>query len=153
MKELLLTQGKVVLVDDEDYELVSQYKWFAQFDGYNWYAVRQAPRKNGKQIPIRMHNAIMKPLIGYEIDHINHNGLDNRRENLKLCSHAENCRNWAVSRGISTYIGVSWCNTNKKWKARINVDGKRVSLGYHSSEEEAINTINMYKEGLLSTSK
>lgn len=155
MKEVPLTQGKVALVDDEDYELVSQYKWCAQFDGYNWYAVRQDSRKknNGKQKPIRMHSFLLQPPKGLEIDHINHDGLDNRRSNLHVCSHGENLRNWSKVRGISKHTGVSWCNTHKKWKARTNIDGKRTSLGYHSSEEEAIYAINKYKEGLLLTSK
>jgi hypothetical protein len=147
MRQVLLTQGKVALVDDEDFETVSQYRWFAQFDRYNWYAVRQAPRKNGKQKPIRMHNFLLQPKEGFEVDHINHDGLDNRRENLLVCSHAENLRNWSKARGVSKYIGVSWCNTHKKWKARINVDGKRISLGYFSSEKEAISAIEKFKEG------
>lgn len=97
MKAVTLTQGKVALVSDEDYERVSQFKWCASNEsrGCKWYAVR-FEYKNGVKIKIRMHRFILglspKPDDGMVVDHINHESLDNRRENLEVITQAENMR-------------------------------------------------------------
>lgn len=152
MNIIALTQNQIALVDDEDFELVNQYSWFAQWDGFNFYAVTNTSRRldpDGKQHPLRMHNLILEPNPSQEVDHKNGNGLDNRRSNLRVCTHAENSRNIHNIRGKSKYDGVSWHSASSKWRARINVSGKRVSLGYFLAEEDAAAAIRKYKGGLL----
>lgn len=95
--EVPLTQGLVAKVSPEDLERVSQFKWYASFEsrGTKFYAIRRI-RVNGKQVKIRMHRFIMGLGTGFEdervVDHINHDSLDNRRENLEIISQDENMR-------------------------------------------------------------
>lgn len=99
MKTISLTQGKAAIVDDEDYDWLNQVKWYTKVtsDGYKIYAAR-FKRIDGRPTTIYMHRAIMggnldEPEIpqGYEVDHDNDDGLDNRRENLKIVTKSENC--------------------------------------------------------------
>ena len=80
----------------------------------------------------------MNPPKGMVIDHINHNGLDNRRENLRICTNAENQRNRGKQKNnTSGYKGVDWRKDHKKWRARINKDNKTIHIGYYNIIEEA----------------
>lgn len=92
VKEIPLSQGKVALVDDEDFELVYQYKWSVSGRGGIYYA-RCNINRNGKDTTQSMHRFLLCPPPDKEIDHMNHNGLDNRRCNIKICTHAENMAN------------------------------------------------------------
>lgn len=85
-----------------------------------------------------MHRLILPPPAGMQVDHINGNKLDNRRENLRLASNAENCRA-ARERKVYTnpYRGVSWKAANRKWQAAVCSDGKRKYLGLFDTPEEA----------------
>ena len=78
MKEILLTQGKVALVDDEDFEKLNRYKWYAMQTKQNWYSVRNI-RINNKQTLVCMHREIINAPINKQVDHINGNGLDNQK--------------------------------------------------------------------------
>lgn len=136
MKEIPLTREKIALVDDSDFARVICYKWYAYPEqGGHWYAVRDM-RNNGKRQFVSMHRFILAPPPGVVVDHINMDGLDNRRENLRLCSHAENMRNHKkMLNTISRFKGVTWeCN---KWRVRINSNGKLLHLGLYESEEDA----------------
>lgn len=100
MKKVRLTRNKYAIVDDRDFEFVSQYKWYAQPGANTYYAVRQGKRdKNGKRLNYYMHRELlnMKPYkldkTRTEVDHINKNGLDNRRTNIKPCTKSENAKN------------------------------------------------------------
>ena len=93
MKEIKLTQNKIALVDDEDYELASSKKWYAAKDHNTYYALSKESIGNGKVKTLRLHRFLLDAKIGQEIDHENGNGLDNRRENLRFCTHAENIKN------------------------------------------------------------
>lgn len=97
MREIPLTQGKVALIDDEDYEELSQYKWTAHHRAKNtWYAVRYVGKRvDGKRVGvhIQMHRVITNCPDGLVVDHINHNGLDNRKENLRTVTAAVNAGN------------------------------------------------------------
>jgi hypothetical protein len=147
MKEIKLSQGKVALVDDEDYDYLNQWKWYANRDGYNYYAVRVAIT-NGCRQRIWMHRVIMKTPDDMVCDHIYHNGLDNRKFieingvtkcNLRNCTQASNCKN-RTSHGRSKYLGVSSSDSekrNKKYLANISIKGKRVYLGRYYTEELA----------------
>ena len=128
-----LTQGKFAIVDAEDYDRINQYQWYACKCKSTFYACRT---EGGKTI--RMHREIMRAPKGLICDHINHNGLDNHRSNLRLCTHAQNCYNQqASSSGTSIYKGVSWHKCRRKWSARIRCDRKFYNLGDYENEVEA----------------
>jgi hypothetical protein len=128
-----LTQGKTSSVDKKDFEYLSQWKWYAVFDGYNWYAGRSV-----KGRILKMHTVIMKPAKGMEIDHANRNGLDNRRINLRISTHQQNSMNRKTRRdNTSGFKGVNWDIIHKYWVARIQTKGVRIVLGQFHSKEEA----------------
>jgi len=139
MKEIPLTQGQVALVDDEDYEELNNHKWLAGwYAGTNSYrAQRSSSRKKSKRTVISMSRAIMNAQSGQEVDHRNHNTLDNRRENLRICTHSENQRNKSPQKHGSNYKGVTWCKAAYKWRAQIRLDSRLHFLGYFSDEIEA----------------
>ena len=133
-KEIILTQGKVAIVDDDDFEWLSKFKWH-----FKRYAAR-TNRENGKQINILMHREILNPPENYEIDHINGDKLDNRKTNLRICSHSQNEQNCPVRKNNrSGFKGVTWHKKAKKWGARICINGKKRRFGLHNSPEEAAN--------------
>lgn len=127
MKTIPLTQGKVAMVDDEDYPVVSRFAW--QYAG-NGYAI------TGSLGPkIYLHRLVYGRKNGKtEIDHINGDRLDNRKQNLRLATRAENSYNLPKRAAVSSrYKGVSWCKSRKKWKATI----QRTALGRFITEEDA----------------
>lgn len=144
MKKIKLTQGKYALIDEEDFDLISQYKWYAKKIGNTFYAARaitvqgQNKHKNikRKQKTIIMHREIMKNKLkqNQEIDHINGNGLDNRKCNLRLCNRSENMMNQRIKKGTSQYKGVRW---DKKWRAQITYNKKQKHLGFFNNEIDA----------------
>lgn len=127
------------MVSDEDFDRVSKWKWSA-FKGRNvFYAAR---RSAGKMI--RLHQEIMGDVGGKDIDHVDGNGLNNTRENLRACTHQENMWNVRKRRpGDSRYKGVSWSKPSLAWVTYIRVDGKRRNLGYFDSEEAAAMAYNV----------
>jgi hypothetical protein len=142
VKEISLTQGQVALVDDEDFERVNQYKWNANYHKLQkqHYAERgiHICRINGKTKTktIRMHRFIMDAPKGKSVDHINHNTLDNRKENLRIVSHRENHQN-RKNKGASKYPGVCFDKRRGTWYARIRI-GKRCNwLGSFDDEKDA----------------
>jgi hypothetical protein len=143
MIEVPLTQGKVALIDDVDYELISQHNWCANKDHhYNrWYAVSSTSRKddpNNKQHQIKMHRLIMSATSTQQVDHVNGDGLDNRRENIRCCTKQENHFNRNKHKsGYSIYKGISYNKKVNKWMARIRIDKKLLHLGYFLDEIEA----------------
>ena len=136
MKTIELTQGKVALVDDEDYEHLNQWKWYAHSSGNTFYAIRNITVGKGKQATLYMHRVIMNTPDGMETDHINGDGLDNRKSNLRVCTVSQNCAN-RRARGTSKYLGVSWHSGNRYWQVRIRKDGFEHYLGNFVSEEDA----------------
>ena len=134
MKEIQLTQGKVVLVDDEDFDWLSKSNWHYS----KGYAVRTSTKESGKQRTILMHREIIKTPDGMETDHINGNGIDNRRENLRICTGSENRRNKKRNRkNISGYKGVCFYKRDKNWRVQIDVRKQHIFLGYFDTAEEA----------------
>jgi len=129
VKEIKLTQGQVTIVDDEDFEELNQYKWTAhnatkKDKSDYFYAIRCVNKKM-----IRMHRVLMNPPDDMQIDHINRNPLDNRKENLRICTHSVNQRNrydskvWFVhgvkydaspdaakELGVSPRTIIRWCD-------------------------------------------
>jgi len=140
MKQIQLTQGKVAIVDDEDYERLNKHKWYANKGHDTFYAVRNSPRLNGKQTHIFMHRVILGLELGdtRQVDHKNRNSLDNWRDNLRTCNGTQNKQNGNPYRnGSSAFKGVTWEMRERKWRARIKLNGKLKHLGYFDSEIEA----------------
>jgi hypothetical protein len=135
MKEIPLTRGKVAIVDDEDYDELAKHKWHAYFDGQYWYAVGYASGHRD----VRMHRALTNAPPGMEVDHINHDGLDNRKSNLRVCTNSQNQGNRAVPSYLksSKYKGVSWHKKARKWTAYIRQNYRWKYLGLFVSEEDA----------------
>jgi len=139
MAKIQLTQGKHALIDDEDYELVSQNKWYAAKKRYTFYALTHIITDGGKRTTSKMHRIIMGAKKGQQIDHINHNGLDNRRCNLRFCTSSQNQGNSRKQKNTSSkYKGVSWETGTKKWLACIHLNGGTTKrLGRFHNETEA----------------
>lgn len=140
MKEIPLTQGKVALVDDEDYEELSKYKWCAVRYWNNFYAKRYI-RKNGKRAMEYMHREIMEAVgRACEVDHIDGDGLNNQRANLRICTHNENTLNLQMNRrNTSGYKGVSFDRKRNRYQAYIRVRYRSYHIGrYKTSIEAAI---------------
>jgi len=139
-----LSQGQSAIMDDEDYDWLMGSKWYAhrkpRGDGY--YAARHTGSSRCKKI--FMHREIMKTPEGYETDHVNGDGLDNRRLNLRTCSKSQNQHNQSVKRkGTSSkYKGVSYYKANGKWGVNLALDGKSLFFGLHDTEEEAARVYN-----------
>jgi hypothetical protein len=133
-----LTQGKYAIVDVEDFERLSKYKWYAIKNKDKYYAGR-ASSQNGKKKIMFMHRYIMQPPEGRFIDHKNRNGLDNRRVNLRIVTTQEN--NWnneqGFNEGTSKYKGVCRHKEHNKWCARLPHKGRKIHLGYFDDEIEA----------------
>lgn len=140
MKCIKLTQGKYALVDDEDYEQVNKRKWYVSYDNKKWYARRNiTDPSTKKRIRIRMHREIMDCPKGLDVDHVNHNGLDNRKCNLRICTHSQNLFNQLPRRTNTTskYKGVYWNKKDRRWRASIGIDGKQIYIGNFSTEIKA----------------
>ena len=137
-KEIELTNGMKALVDDEDYDNLLNYKWRCLKNGKTHYAIF-GKRINGKYINIWMHRMIMNAKDRKsEVNHINHNGLDNRKENLRITTHDKVIIQSQVSdKKQSKYKGISYHKPTNKWRARININGKTTYLGYYNNEIEA----------------
>ena len=141
MKIIPLTQGKVALVDDEDFDWLSQYKWCAIKDSkrsYIYYVARTTPKQNGKQRMIMMHREILGLPKGVQTDHRNGNGLDNQKANLRPATHQQNQFNrQSHHKGTSKYKGVGWHKSTQKWRAHIGFNCKLIHLGLFDDEKEA----------------
>jgi len=128
-----LTRGQFAVVDAKDYPVLSQYTWFAEGTDKNYYAVR---KENGKSI--KMHRQITNAPDHLVVDHIDHNGLNNRNNNLRLATFTQNCQNQRrLSHKTSKYKGVHWNKRQKKWAAQIHCNNKKYYLGYFHDEIEA----------------
>ena len=146
MKEIMLTQGKVTVVDDEDYAYLSQWKWCAAKCRHIYKAAR-AIRDSKKQYTIYMHRVIMLAPRLIEVDHIDGDGLNNLRSNLRLCSDKENARNSKLpSTNTSGFKGVSYVRYRDEYRVRIGVDGIYHHLGYFKDPILAAQTYDMAAE-------
>ena len=139
-RKLRLAQPKYALIDERDYERFSKYQWTTKKDGKNFYIIRYYKDKhNGKNRMMRMHHEIIKPGEGMVIDHINKNGIDNRRENLRQATYAQNIcnRNKISTPTTSRHKGVYFDRTAKKFRAQICINRRKKHLGYFLNETEA----------------
>jgi len=132
-----LTQGRFAKVDPEDYIWLSQFRWHCKTGTTSIYAVRTIS-ENGKSKRIYMHRIIADTPDSLVCDHINHNGLDNRRANLRNCTLKQNNANSrSAANSSSKYKGVSWCTAKGKWAAYIKKDEKQFFLGHFDDETKA----------------
>jgi len=134
MKEIPLTRGKVALVDDADFEWLSHFKWNCRPNHKAFYAFSWIDGHS-----VSMHRLILNPSRKDSVDHINGDGLDNRRENLRICTASQNTANTRRFReGCSSkFKGVSWRRSRNRWLAYYRKDGRFVGLGSYKDEEEA----------------
>ena len=133
MREIPLTEEKVALVDDEDYEWLSQWRWYFTSNGPGY-----ASRWDKSRRSVLMHRAIMNAEKGAVIGHRNGNTLDNRRANLYAETRSQaGSRQRVRSGGASRYKGVAWDVTNGHWVARIRAQGKRIYLGSFADDVAA----------------
>lgn len=135
--EIQLSGGHVAVVDDVDCEMLSRLTWSADADGRTAYAVRaRTCRRGGGNV--FMHRMIMLPDPDQDVHHINGDGLDNRRCNLRVCSHAENRRhNRRYANSTSGFKGVSWNKKSGRFEAYIAEGGVQHHFGHFSTPEEA----------------
>jgi len=132
-RKIPLTQGKFARVDPEDYPGLIRHKWSAAKQANTFYAVR-----SHEKIQIRMHRRIMNAPAHLVCDHIDHNGLNNTKRNLRLCTKQQNAINQRPRKdGSSKYKGVCWHKRNKKWQARIHHSGRYYHLGTFKSQRAA----------------
>lgn len=134
-KEIKLTQSMVALVDDDDFEMLNQYQWYP------------APRRTSDSCDamttinkktVYMHRMIMNASRGQDVDHINHDTLDNRKANLRLCSRSQNLANTPKYRtNTSGFKGVSRARGANRWVASIMVNGAKQRLGIFDDPAEA----------------
>ena len=144
-KQIALTQGHIAIVDPADFEWLSQWKW-SYTTGSNGKGARaeRSFRINGRQKHIFMHRLIMDAPDGMEVDHINGNGLDNQRKNLRLCSRSQNAKNITSMRvHTSWFKGVSYHKRLRKWHAQITNEYRRIHLGLFACELEAARAYNL----------
>ena len=141
MKEIKLTQNKVALVDDDMFEELNKYTWCAtrSINSKNtFYAKRN--KHGGRKVRkgIHMHRVILNTPDGMETDHIDGNGLNNQRYNLRPCTRQQNNANRKPYPDMSSeFKGVNWRKDRDKWRAYIKMDRKYIHLGHFDSETDA----------------
>ncbi len=155
-----LTQNKVTIVDDIDYECLKQYTWYAHKKGTKtvedlWYASGSIKTKDGRRTTLKMHRVIMENILKekgdlellkkfkknprkYPVDHIDGNGLNNLRSNLRLVTHRQNMQNLTKGHYSSKYPGVYWDKHREKWAVKIRISSTKSRwVGRFNSEDEA----------------
>lgn len=133
-----LTRGLFALVDEADGPLVAPYKWCVLHGSDRMYAARRVGGRRAKQTI--MHRVILDAPAGLHVDHINGDGLDNRRTNLRLATNRQNCHNRNVlnANNKSGFRGVYWNKNDRAWVAEAHDNsGRKVRLGSHHSALDA----------------
>ncbi len=141
-REIPLTRGLVAIVDAADYDALSEFKWFALICGRGdfFYAARRMRMGEIGWVSktpklVLMHRHILRPGIGVLVDHIDHDGINNRRGNLREATASQNGANGSAARGhTSAFFGVTWSSACAKWRARICVGRQSIHLGVFASE-------------------
>jgi len=126
-----------IIIDESDFLNVSQYQWHIEKSRNNLKYAQTIIGKRPNKRTMRLHRLILSSLE--QIDHINHNGLDNRRVNLRICTNAENNRNKQSNRNPkSGHTGIRYNEKTDSYYVRIMVDKKEISLGHYKTLDEAI---------------
>lgn len=139
VKTISLTQGKIAVVDDVDHERVAAFNWHAVKARNTFYAARSSHHPDGRRTVVLMHRFILGLAKGEEADHVDHDGLNNCRANLRPCAKKQNLRNRRkpTMKSTSRYKGVCWDIANGRWRAGIGVNRRRINLGSFTSEAAA----------------
>ena len=145
MREIHLSNGMNALVDDGDFEYLNKFHWYAVKRHNTFYAMRDYyPHHGSRRKNLLMHRDILSPDSSQDVDHIDGNGLNNQRNNIRACSHRENMINRGLqSNNKSGFKGVSWSTKRGKWESRINVLGKSKYLGYFNDPVDAARAYNL----------
>lgn len=140
MKTIPLGHGKAAIVDDEDFEYLSQYRWFLQSTKELYVQRHNNEKKRGK---IYMHREILRCLPGVMIDHINGNSLDNRKCNLRAATNSQNMANQPKQkRNLCRFKGICVDKKNGGWRAQISINGETKNLGHFLDDESAARAYN-----------
>lgn len=132
-----MSSGNFVLFHREDFGLVSPYHWYQSRHPRGPYAVADVSQKKRRR-HFRMHRLILDAPTGVIVDHVNRNGLDNRRCNLRLCTNAQNqCNRGRPKNNTSLYKGVSFCRSTGRWSVKIQNLGEYIWIGRFETPEEA----------------
>jgi hypothetical protein len=134
---VILTKGHIAIIDAEDAQIIDGFNWYAKVKPRSVYACRME-RINGKSKIVFLHRVLINAPDDMEVDHISGDGLDNRKLNLRLATHAQNQHNQRIAiNNTSGYKGASWDKTKRKWKAYIRFNGRLSNLGYFATSEAA----------------
>ncbi len=147
MKTIKLTQGKFAFIDDEDFERVSKYKWYAVKNKKQFYVKRGENMGNNKIKHYSLHHEIMGKIPkGFtNIDHIDRNPLNNQKSNLRFCTFSQNMQNRRKqSNNSSGYNGVTWHKKSQKWRAETRFNKKHISLGLYVNIKDAAKAYNKF---------
>ena len=143
-----------IIIDTEDWDKVKEYRWCIRAGPVNRYpyAMTAIPHPDGglkkcgrkRTTTLSLHHLILgKPPKGKVTDHRNHNGLDNRKDNLRILTQSQNMFNRRGKRNTSSrYKGISWCKDRGKWRASIWINKKNIYIGYFTCEKEAAMAVN-----------
>ena len=142
VKEIQLANNKgVALVDDEDYDELIKHKWHLR--DIKIMHVATKVKIDGKWFEKRMHHFLVDVPEGFEVDHIDRNGLNNQKSNLRVVTHSQNMMNRNSCKGSSSkYKGVTWDKKDKKWRAQIVLNKKHYYLGLYRNEIDAAKIYN-----------
>jgi hypothetical protein len=154
MKEIPLTQGKVAIVDDEDFDELNRYKWCADRGFGTWYAHRGGRTVDGVRGPkVKMHKQILVAPVGMEIDHINGDGLDNRRCNLRVATRRLNRYNVHTRNetrmGLPLGVAIIRKRSRIRFRARVGINGHDTYIGQYATPEEAGRVADEYRQKLI----
>ena len=157
MKTINTSNGYTFSVDEQDFENVSKWKWIVIKKHNVFYVVRNVyiggGRSNKKYKRLYLHRFLFgNDCDGKIVDHLDGNGLNNSRSNLRIVSHQQNLRNreGCQSNSKSGYRGVYWHKQREKWAASIRHNGKNISLGLYKNIYDAVNARNKKQNELWS---
>lgn len=139
MKEIILSSRGFTMVDDDDFERFGHLSWNPSPRLYTTYVMKSAwDRITSRAYTLLLHREIMEAPDDVLVDHIDGNGLNNQRSNLRLCDKTLNCANSRFRRdGRSQFKGVSWCHTTARWRATIRVRNCQIHIGRYDDDRVA----------------
>lgn len=143
-REIVLRHGHVLLVDEADSPLVDAHTWYAHAERGTHYASTNVRLPDGRKTIVQLHRLLVPVPAGFEVDHANRNGLDNRRVNLRRSTRSQNKANRpAPANSTSGFKGVSWDKDRRTWVAYIHVDRRKRRLGAHPDAWSAAQAYNV----------
>ena len=133
-----LTQGQETIIDLADWDLVKDYRWYAHWEDNTFYVLTNVYSAYTVQQKIRLHRLLLAAPKGVLVDHVDRNGLNNRRNNIRLVTSLENrCHSVGQKGSRSAYKGVTWNKQSRKWQSGIMLHGQSRHLGLFNDELDA----------------